>query len=197
MKVPRLVLAFLLVSGTALAAKEQVPARTDSTVYAKPAESAAVVGNVKKGDTLTLMREQEDWALIMLPGGKPGWIPLRVARAKAKAPTTSIAAAEADTALALRECPVRKAVLIAPKQEASKVEAILEASKTVDVVTDRAGADVVITLSGSSGAMKWEIEHVAKKAVLAGGAAKTAEEAAALVLFQLERASHDTHHGAK
>lgn len=213
---PVLALAFL--STPAVLAKERLAARADAAVRAKPAENAAVVVRVKKGDPLVVLKEEGPWVQVQA-AGKTGWVPARVVRDPKLAAKTVVAVAEADTALALRECPVRKAILVSTKEHGAVVEAILEASKTVDVLSTRSdvprkagspaggvdaavamatpdAADVVIGVAGAAPALAWEIVHVKGRKVLAAGTSKTPEEAAAIVLYHLERASHDTHHVA-
>lgn len=205
-----LALALALLPSLAFAAS---PALADAPLRAKPADSAAVIGKVKKGDKISVLKEQGSWAYVQPGAGKPGWVPVWVARELPKA-TADVRAAEADTALALRECPVRKALVVATKEDGARVETSLEASKTVDVLAVRSdvpqttspaggvdvavaigaphACDVVIGIAGSP--VRWEIVHVKEKKVLASGQAKTLEEASATILYQLERASHDTHH---
>lgn len=188
------------------AAKKKVPALDAGVIRAEPKADAAKVLDVKKGDLLMVTGKQGEWSQVMADGGKKGWILSKLVStgglSALDANATTVAAAEGDTALAMRGRPNPPRTLIvgmgALKNDATKKlgelvkgERKLKVFEVRDEATTKTGsaaggldgatqlagtqqADLVIAIQAATGdALSYEIVDLKHKTVLGTGTTTT------------------------
>lgn len=195
----------MLLAAPALAKRAKTPALQPAAVLAEPKDGATKVIDVKKGENLMVLGKKGDWSQVMTDGGKKGWVKSSVVSAggfDAVDPSSmEVAAAEGDTALAIRARPnPPRTVIIGvggiSDEETKRIADVIKKQeqglRVLEVRTEKslAGAspaggldgakklaaakkaDLVIALqSGTGDALLYEIVDVKNAKVLANGTA--------------------------
>ena len=200
--------ALVLFAAPAFAKRSKVPALEASSVRAEPKADAAVVLEVKKGDKLMVLGKSGPWSQVLTDGGEKGWVLTKVVSAGGlsglDASATTVAAAEGNTAIAMRGRPSPPLTVIVGlggvKDEAtSKLGELVKAERKLKVLevreeaTTKSGspagglegaaqlagahkADVVVAIQAAEGsALAYEIVDLKHKSVLATGTTTTAK----------------------
>lgn len=203
-----LLAALTLLAVPALAGRSKKPALTPGVIRAEPNDKAAKVVDVKKGENLMVLGKKGDWSNVQTDAGKKGWVLSSVVSSGGleglDPNATTVAAAEGETAIAMRGRPFVPATVVVGmgglKNDASKklgelLKAerklkILEvrdeaATKTgsaaggLDGATQLAGtqkADLVVAIQAGTGdALIYEIVDLKNKAVLGTGTTTSAK----------------------
>lgn len=204
-----LLAAATLLAVPALAKRSKVPALEAGTVRETPAADGKVVVEVKKGDNLLVLGKQGDWSQVMTDGGKKGWVLSKTVSAGGLAAldpsAMTVAAAEGDTALAMRGRPNPPRTVIVgmgglESKTTKKLGELVKAERKLKVleIRDEAGvkgglagakelaakqpADVVVAIQQGEGtSLKYEVIDLKHSAVLGSGSGATVEEVAAAV----------------
>ena len=200
----------MLVAAPALAGRSKVPALQPAAVLAEPTEGATKVVDVKKGDSLMVLGKKGEWSQVMTDGGKKGWVKSSVVSAGGlgAVDTTGmeVAAAEGDTALAIRARPNPPRTVIVgvggiSVEETKRIAEVIKKQeqglKVLEVRTEKEGkgttpagglegakvlaaskkAELVIALQpGAADALVYEIVDVKNGKVLANGTAAKGEK---------------------
>lgn len=207
-RVVLLLSALVLFAAPALAKRSKVPALEAGTIRAAPKADADLVVEVKKGENLMVLGKSGEWSQVLTDGGKKGWVLTKVVSAGGLSDldmsATTVAAAEGDTAIAMRGRPSPpRAVIVGMgglKDDATKklgdlvkgerklkVLEVREEAATrpgspaggLEGATELAGthkADVVVAIQAASGdAIQYEIVDLKHKSVLATGTTTTAK----------------------
>ena len=200
-----LLAAATLFATPALAGRAKVPALEAGTVRETAAADGKVVVEVKKGDNLMVLGKRGEWSQVMTDGGKKGWVLSKVVSAgglsSLDSSSTVVAAAEGDTAMALRGRPNPprtvivgmggvKSDMVKKLGELVKAEKKLKVLEVKDEASVKAGlegakelagknpADVVVSLQQDGTSLKYEVVDLKHAAVLGSGTGATVEEVA-------------------